>query len=113
MAAAKADPFHAAAGLTGDHWMRGSGLFYEDETGPVVALKTTNIVRSDIQFLTQDTERNGRALLAGFWRYADIISKRGVKEIIFNTQSDKVAEFFQNRFHFRPVTNTFSLWIGD
>lgn len=118
IAAAKADPYHAAAGLTGDHWMKGvgngTGLFYEDEHGPVVALKTTFTARSDIQFLTQDTERNGRALLAGFWRYCDILAKRGVKEIVFNTESDKVAEFFQKRFHFRPVNaGTYSLWIGD
>lgn len=114
IAAAKADPYHAAAGLTGDHWMKGAGLFYEDEIGPVIALRTTFTARSDIQFLTQDTERNARALLAGFWRYCDILAKRGVKEIVFNTESDRVAEFFQKRFHFHPLSaGTYSLWIGD
>ncbi len=114
MAAAKADPYHAAVGLTGEHWMKGGGLFYEDENGPVVALKTTYVARADIQFLTQDHERNAKALLDGFWRYCDIMAKRGIKEIVFNTESDKVAEFFQKRFHFRPLSaGTYSLWIGD
>jgi hypothetical protein len=114
IAAAKADPYHAAAGLTGDHWMKGAGLFYEDEEGPVVALRTTLAARADIQFLTQDTERNARVLLAGFWGYCSILAKRGVKEIVFNTESDKVAQFFQKRFHFRPLSaGTYSLWIGD
>jgi hypothetical protein len=112
MAAAQADPYHAAAGLTGDHWAGSDSIFYEDETGPVVALKTTNVVRSDIQFLTQDKERNRKALLEGFWTYVNILRKRGVKEIIFNTESPEVAYFFLQRFRFRTVTRgTYSLRI--
>jgi hypothetical protein len=114
MAAAKADPFHTAAGLTGEHWAKGGGLFYEDEDGPVVALRTTHVARADIQFLTQDYERNAKALYAGFWRYVGILQKGDVKEIVFNTESEKVAEFFRKRFHFRPVSaGTYTLWIGD
>jgi hypothetical protein len=112
--AAKADPYHAAAGLSGEHWMKGLGLFYEDEAGPVVALKHSNVARVDIQFLTQDHERNAKALLAGFWKYCDLLHKRGIDEIVFNTDSEQVAHFFQKRFHFKPVSQgTYSLWIGD
>lgn len=109
--AALADPYHKAVGLTGEHWAKDS-ILYEDELGPVVALKTTNVVRVDIQFLTQDKLRNASALVAGFWKYAELAAKRGVKEIIFNTESPEVAHFFQKRFHFREVSKgTFSLRI--
>jgi hypothetical protein len=114
-AAARSDPFHLAAGLTGQHWAGKDTLFYEDELGPVVALKTTNVVRVDVQFLTQEKARNARALVAGFYSYVGILQKRGVKELVFNTESPDVAEFFQKRFHFRALnsTSTYSLWIGD
>ena len=113
-AAAMADPYHAAAGLTGEHWAGADSIFYEDELGPVVALKTTNVVRVDIQFLTKDAVRNANALVAGFYRYVEILRQRKVNEIVFNTNSPAVARFFQKRFHFRPVSvGTFSLWIGD
>jgi hypothetical protein len=113
-AAALADPYHAAAGLTGQHWAGSDSIFYEDEFGPVVALKTSNAVRVDIQFLTQDKVRNGNALVAGFYQYVQILQKRGVREIIFNTESPEVEHFFKKRFHFRQVSaGTFSLWIGD
>lgn len=109
--AARSDPYHSQAGLTGEHWMEGS-IFYEDEKGPVVALKTTNVVRTDIQFLTQDKMRNGAALLEGFWKYIEILQKRGVKEVIFNTESPDVAHFFQKRFRFRELKpGTYSLRI--
>jgi hypothetical protein len=113
MAAAEADEFHKAVGLTGDHWLGEDSLFYEDERGPVVALKSTKVIRADIQFLTQDHERNARALLQGFWKYAEIWHKRGVKEIIFNTNSPEVAKFFSKRFHFRELKpGTYSLRIA-
>jgi hypothetical protein len=113
-AAAMADPYHAAAGLTGDHWAKSDSIFYEDDFGPVVALKTTNIVRVDIQFLTADHVRNANALVAGFYRYVEVLRGRKVQEIVFNTTSPAVARFFQKRFHFKPVTvGTFSLWIGS
>lgn len=113
-AAAEADPFHKAGGLTGEHWAGPDSIFYEDEIGPVVALKTSNIVRVDVQFLTQDKARNANALIAGFYAYVGILHKRGVREIIFNSDSPEVAHFFQKRFRFREVSKgTFSLWIGD
>ncbi len=111
-AAALADRYHAAAGLTGEHWAGDDSILYEDGNGPVVALKTTNVVRVDIQFLTEDKERNGNALVAGFYAYVGILQKRGIKEIVFNTESPEVAHFFTKRFHFRPVSaGTFSLRI--
>jgi hypothetical protein len=113
MVAAEADPYHVAAGITGERWAGKDSIFYEDEFGPVVALKTSNVVRVDIQFLTQDKKRNGDALVAGFYSYVGILQKRGVTEIVFNTESPEVAHFFQKRFHFRPVSaGTFSLFIG-
>ena len=113
VAAAEADPFHVAVGLTGDHWLGEDSLFYEDELGPVVALKSTKVVRADIQFLTQDHERNAKALMEGFWRYVDIWQKRGIKEIIFNTNSPEVVKFFAKRFHFKEVKpGTYSLRIA-
>lgn len=113
-AAALADPYHAAAGLTGKHWAGSDSIFYEDEFGPVVALKTTNVVRVDVQFLTQDRMRNANALVAGFYAYVGILQKQGIKEVVFNTESPEVALFFTKRFHFRPASaGTFSLWIGD
>ena len=113
-AAAMADPYHVAAGLTGDHWAGKDSIFYEDEFGPVVALKTTNVVRIDIQFLTQDKLRNASALVAGFYQYVNVLRNRKVNEVIFTTESPEVAHFMQKRFHFRPVGgNTYSLWIGD
>jgi hypothetical protein len=112
-AAAMADPYHRAAGLTGEHWAGDDSIFYEDEFGPVVALKTSNIVRVDVQFLTQDKVRNGNALVAGFYRYLQILIGRGIKEIVFNTESPEVAHFFTKRFHFREVSKgTFSLYLG-
>jgi len=113
-AAALADPYHAAAGLTGEHWAGKDSIFYEDESGPVVALKTVSVVRADVQFLTQDRERNSKALMEGFWNYVRILQNRKVREVIFNSESPEVVHFFQKRFHFRPVNSgTFSLWIGD
>jgi len=113
-AAAMADPYHAAAGLTGEHWAGSDSIFYEDDSGPVVALKTTNVARVDIQFLTADHVRNAHALVAGFYRYVEVLRNRKITEIVFNTNSPAVARFFQKRFHFKPVSvGTFSLWIGD
>lgn len=112
-AAAKADPYHAAAGLTGEHWTGPDSIFYEDESGPVVALKTVNVVRVDIQFLTLDRERNAKALAEGFYAYVGILQRRGVKEIIFNTESPEVAHFFMKRFRFRNVSpGTYTLRIA-
>jgi len=112
--AAKADPYHAAAGLTGEHWAGSDSILYEDADGPVVAVKTTNVVRVDLQFLTQDEERNANALLEGFYAYVGILQRRGVKEIVFNTESPKVAHFFLKRFHFREASRgTYSLYIGE
>ena len=114
MEAAKADPYHSALGLTGNHWMQGDSLFYEDANGPVIALRTRNIVRVDIQFLTQDAKRNSQALHEGFWRYVEILKTRGITEIICNTNSPEVAQFLSNRpFRFRLVTpGTYSLYLG-
>jgi hypothetical protein len=113
-AAAMADPYHAAAGLTGDHWAGHDSICYEDESGPVVALKTTNVVRVDIQFLTQDKLRNANALVAGFYQYIGVLRNRKVNEVVFSTQSPEVAHFMQKRFHFRSIGgSTYSLWIGD
>ena len=111
--AAKADKFHAAAGLTGEHWANGNTLMWADDQGLVVALRTTNVARVDIQFLSQDCERNARALIEGFWRYVSVLEKRGVKEIIFNTESASVVRFFAKRFNFRHLGGTtYSLRIA-
>lgn len=113
MAAAEADPYHKAAGLTGEHWVGRDSILYEDENGPVVALKTRNVVRVDVQFMTQDKARNAKALMEGFARYVQILLNRNVTEIVFNTNSPEVALFFQNRFRFREVSKgTYSLYIG-
>ena len=103
MAAAEADPYHKQAGLTGEHWMGSDSILYEDEFGPVAAIKTTNVVRMDIQFCTQDKGRNAAGLLEGFWTMIRILAQRGVKEIIFNTESQDVAHFFKKRFNFREL----------
>lgn len=112
MQAALSDPFHAKAGLTGEHWMAGDSLLYADDVGPVVAIRTRNVVRADIQFVTQDALRNSSALAEGFWKYIEILSKRGVTEVIFNTESPAVAHFFTQRFRFREVSpGTYTLRI--
>ena len=113
LAAAEADPFHKAAGLTGEHWMGPSAIMYEDELGPVVALKSRSVMRVDIQFITQDRLRNAERLVEGFVQYIRVLMNRGVTEIIFNTESPAVATFFQKRFHFREVSKgTYSLYLG-
>ena len=115
-AAAEADPYHKAAGLTGEYWLEDTKntLFYEDADGPVVALKTTNVARVDVQFLTQDRARNARALEEGFWTYVRVLQSRNVKELIFNTESPAVAKFFSKRFGFRELGNgTYSLRIAN
>jgi hypothetical protein len=110
-AAAKADRFHAAAGLGGDHWANDT-LIWSDDQGEVVALRRTVVERLDIQFLTQDFSRNARAIVEGFWRYVHILEKRGVSEIIFNTESPAVVRFFMKRFKFRHLGgDTYSLRI--
>lgn len=112
IAAAKADPFHAAVGLTGDHWVSDDALFYSDDQGPVVALRKTNVARLDIQFLTQDRKRNAHALIEGFWAYIALLQKRGIEEVIFNSNSAGVINFFEKRFQFRHIGgNTYSLRI--
>lgn len=111
-AAAKADPFHQKAGLTGEHWANGATLMWSDDQGLVVALRTTNVARVDVQFLSQDRQRNARALVEGFWRYVSVLEQRGVSEIIFNTESPSVVRFFEKRFNFRHLGNgTYSLRI--
>jgi hypothetical protein len=111
-AAAKADPYHAKAGLTGEHWEDRNTLVWADDHGLVVALRTSLVARVDLQFMSQDVERNARALLEGFWRYVSVMEKKGIEEIIFNTESPAVARFFVKRFGFRPVSaSTFALRI--
>jgi len=109
-AAAEADPFHRAAGLTGEHW--DGGLFYDDGFGPVVALQTQSVVRVDIQFLSQDRKRNAAALIDGFATYVKVLQGRGVKELIFSTDSAAVIRFMEKRFNFRHIGGrTYSLRI--
>jgi hypothetical protein len=111
-AAAKADSFHAAAGLTGEHWANGNTLMYADDQGLVVALRTTSVARVDIQFLSQDRVRNAKALVEGFWTYIQVLQKRGVQELLFNSNSAAVINFFEKRFKFRHIGgNTYSLRI--
>jgi hypothetical protein len=111
-AAAKADSFHAAAGLTGEHWANGNTLIYADDQGLVVALRTTSVARVDIQFLSQDRVRNAKALVEGFWTYIQVLQKRGVQELLFNSNSAAVINFFEKRFKFRHIGgNTYSLRI--
>jgi|SRR5580704_8356423 hypothetical protein len=112
-AAAQADPFHRAAGLTGEHWAANT-LMYSDADGPVVALRTTNVARVDVQFLTPDARRNAKALVEGFWTYVGVMQKKGVDELIFNSNSAAVVHFFGKRFHFRHLGgNTYSLCIRE
>ncbi len=110
--AADADPFHRAAGLKGTHWK--GGIFYEDDKGPVIALQTTSVARVDVQFLTQDRLRNAKALAEGFWLYIGVLQGRGVKEIVFNSNSASVVYFFEKRFKFRHLGgNEYSLRIQE
>jgi len=110
--AARADPYHVRAGLKGDHWENGNSLIWSDDSGAVVALRTGNVARCDIQFLTQDFERNARALTEGFWRYVVVMQQKGYEEIVFNTESPAVANFFMKRFKFRYLGGeTYSLRI--
>lgn len=113
MAAADADPYHKAAGLTGEHWAGPDSIFYEDETGPVVALRKRVVWRIDIQFLTGDKFRNAKAIEEGFYRMMQIAISQHVTEVIFNTESPEVAHFFSRRFHFKEVSKgTYSLCLG-
>lgn len=110
--AAKADFYHSAAGITGDHWCNEKTLMYADNRGPVVALKLTNVARLDIQFLTQNHLRNARALKEGFASYMQVLSLRGIEEVIFNSNSAPVIKFFVTRFQFRWLGgDTYSLRI--
>src|SRR5208282_124066 len=109
-AAAQLDPFHRAAKLTGEHWE--GALLYSDDLGPRLALQTTTAVRVDIQFITQNKLRNAKALLEAFTPYIKVLQKRGVKEVIFNSNSAAVITFFEKRFHFRHLGgNEYSLRI--
>ena len=111
--AAKTDPYHARAGLTGAHWADGNTLIWADDQGEVVALRTAQVVRVDIQFMSQDRRRNREALLEGVWKYVSVLQKRGVSEIIFNSNSTAVVNLFQKRFHFRHIGgDTYSLRIS-
>lgn len=110
--AAARDFYHAQVGLTGEHWASGNTLIYSDEHGYTAALKVQNTVRLDIQFLTQDRKRNLKSLVEGFWPLIDMLKKRGVEEIIFNSISQPVINLFTKRFHFRPIgKDTYSLRI--
>jgi hypothetical protein len=110
--AAQADFYHAQAGITGEHWTSGNSVVYEDAFGAVLALRTTSVARVDIQFLTDDRVRNARALVEGFWAYVGVMQKRGVEELIFNSNSEGVIHFFEKRFKFRHLGgNTYSLRI--
>lgn len=101
--AASQDFYHSAAGLTGEHWAKGNSLVYSDDHGYVVALKTTQVARVDIQFLTEDKQRSARALIQGFWGYVEVLRQRGIEEIVFNSNSVGVINFFQRAFHFRHL----------
>jgi len=110
-AAAEADYFHRGIGLTGAHW--DGGLFYEDDQGPVVALQSTSVMRVDIQFLSQNRARNSQAVLEGFGAYVSVLRNRGVKELIFSSNSAAVIRFFEKRLGFRHIGgNTYSLRIS-
>ena len=109
-AAAEADPWHRAAGLTGEHWE--GGTFWEDDIGPVFAIQNTSVARLDIQFLSADRLRNAAGLVNGFWSYIGVLRNRGVKEVIFSSNSRAVIRFFEKRFNFRKIgDNTYSLRI--
>lgn len=109
-AAAQADPWHREVGLTGEHWL--GGLLYEDENGPVFGLQTQQVARVDIQFVTQERLRNAEVLAQGFWSYISVLRGRGIKEVIFTSNSRAVIRFFEKRFHFRLLGgNTYSLRI--
>ena len=111
-AAAKADPYHARIGLTGEHWADGNVTVWSDDEGVVVALRTTNVARVDIQFLTQSFSRNAHALVEGFWRYVQVLQRKGFEEIIFNSDSPAIIRFFTKRFNFRHLGgDTYSLRI--
>jgi hypothetical protein len=111
-AAAKADRFHAAAGIGGDRWANGNSLILADDAGPVLAVAHTSVARLDLQFLTQDFGRNARAVVEGFWRFVHVLQKRNVSEIIFNSESPAVVRFFTKRFCFRHIGgDTYSLRI--
>ncbi len=84
-----------------DYWADGNTLVYSDNLGPVAALRTTNAVRVDIQFLSDIKSRNARAVLEGFGAYIQVLAKRGVEEVIFNSDSKEMAHFCMKRFHFR------------
>ena len=113
-AANLADPYHRVFGPSGDHWINENSIVYSDSQGPVVALCTTHVARVDIQFLSQERMRNREALLEGFWAYIALLKKRGIKEIIFNTKSVAVANFFKRRFRFRHLGgDTYSLRIAE
>lgn len=109
--AAKADPFHVAAGLTGEHWSEGNTLIYADLEGVVLAVRTSNVARLDGQFI-EPGARSRNVLLAAFWPLMDALRKKGIEEVIFNSNSVAVVNFFKRRFHFRHLGgNTYSLRI--
>ena len=110
--AAKNDFYHAAAGLTGDHWADGDSIVYSDDEGVVLALATTAVARVDIQFIASH-KRNRETLMQGFWPYIRLLKDRGYKEVIFTTNSASVINFFKKRFNFRYIGgNTYSLRIA-
>lgn len=93
-----------------DYWTDGNTLVYSDDRGPVAALRTTSAVRVDIQFFSDSRIRNARAVFEGFGTYIEVLAKRGIEEVIFNSDSKEMARFCMKRFRFRyRGGNTYSL----
>lgn len=79
---------------------------YEDEAGPVLAVRGSKVLRLDIQFLANNNNRrNAHIMLHGFPQLAKQAKENGFKEIIFNSTSPELIAFCEKYLGFEKSGN--------
>jgi hypothetical protein len=105
-----ADPWHRES-CTAEAWLaarRGvQNLLAEDAEGALMFLRCSNAMRIDMQFAPDGESarrRAARALITGVPYLANLARGQQFREMIFESQSEKLASFLQ-RMGFRASTH--------
>lgn len=109
------DPEHTAKGLTPDFFFTPGteSIVFEDEQGPVFALRLSHVMRVDMQFYADvDKGRVAKTLVEGFEWLRDRGRAQGYTEMIFESVSKLLVRFCQRRLGFKASPHEQLLYIG-
>lgn len=80
---------------------------FEDEYGPVFAVRLSRVLRLDIQFLNVGKERISSTLQTEFPKFKESVKAAGFKQILFDSVSRGLIVFCKRRLGFKPSPNEF------